>query len=143
MKKLFLAVALVMVICSGVYAADAVWIPSTGEQPTIRIATDAITLLSAVTATGTGTAYDLKYATSQSTCTVTWGGTTPTNTVVALEGSIDNSTYAALATVTVTATGTMWHTVNKPVRYIRGNYVSKSGGDGTTAVTMVCVAGGN
>jgi hypothetical protein len=45
--------------------------------------------------------------------------------------------------VTVTATGTMWHTVNKPVRYVRGNYVSKSGGDGTTAVTLVCTHGGN
>ena len=130
MKRILIAICLVVFLLVGSASAQE---PSYGP----------FTLLSAVTATGAGTALDLGFLTAKSTCHVTWSGTAPTNTVVALEGSINNSTYAALATVTVTATGTMWHMVNKPVRYLRGNYVSKSGGDGTTAVTMICTAGGN
>lgn len=102
---------------------------------------DSYDLLKSATATGAGTVLDLGNPTfSEFTCAVTWGGTTPTNTVVDLEGSIDNSTYDELATETITATGTMFHVVDKPVRYIRGEYVSKSGGDATTAVTLKCSA---
>ena len=100
-------------------------------------------LLNAVTGTGAGDTMDIECVLSQFTCVVKWGGTTPTNTVVRLEGSIDGTVWGSLAEVTVTATGTMFHIVNKPVQFIRGNYVSKSGGDATTAVTLDVVAGGN
>lgn len=97
-------------------------------------------LLNAVTSTGTGSSINLNTYMDEFTCVVTWGGTTPTNTVVALQGSLDDTTFAALATETITATGTMFHVVDKSVRYVRGNYVSRSGGDATTAVTLKCSA---
>jgi len=102
-----------------------------------------ITLLSAVTSTGAGSAQDLNHLISKSTCCVTWGGTTPTNTVVDIEGSIDNVTFDELATVTVTSSGTCFSIVNQPARHYRAEYVSKSGGGADTAVTVKCRAGGN
>lgn len=126
MKRLIVSLILIVgLLCAHSFAADT---PDT--------------LLSAVTATGSGTAVDIGKPYPLFTCAVTWGGTAPTNTVVALEGSIDGTTYAALQTVTVTATGTIFHVADKPVMYYRGNYVSKSGGDATTAVTMKCVKAG-
>lgn len=98
------------------------------------------TLLSGVVSTGAGSSESLQVTCSRFTVTVTWGGTSPTNTVVNLEGSIDGTNFGILGTSTVTATGTMFHVVDKPVNHIRGNYVSKSGGDGTTSVTMVVMA---
>lgn len=93
------------------------------------------TLLNAVTATGAGEALDLSSVVTNFTHMVTWGGTVPTNTVVRLEGSIDGVNWATLDSQTVTATNSIYFVTGKPVRYIRGNYVSKSGGDGTTSVT--------
>lgn len=37
----------------------------------------------------------------------------------------------------------LFHVNESPVRYIKGTYVSKSGGGATTAVTLTCTAGGN
>jgi len=93
------------------------------------------TLLSAATATGAGTALDLSTVVSSFTHMITWGGTVPTNTVVRLEGSIDGTNWATLDSQTVTLTNSIYFITGKPVRYIRGNYVSKSGGDATTSVT--------
>ncbi len=101
------------------------------------------TLLSAVTATGDGTAVDMGFTVSQFTVLTTWGGTAPTNIATALKGSIDNSSYIVLTANTMTASPNMYFTTAKPVRYIKGNYGSKSGGDGTTSLTMKCTAGGN
>lgn len=137
MKKILLLTVLVIMFASTCFAVDLENV--TNSKPY----KEKITLLSAKTATGAGTAEPMKVPLSDFTCHVTWGGTAPTNTVVTLEGSIDNTTYATLSTMTITASGTMWHIANKPVNYIRGNYVSKSGGDGTTAVTLICIAGGN
>jgi len=93
------------------------------------------TLLNAVTTTGAGSTLDLSTVTKDFTHMITWGGTAPTNTVVRLEGSIDGVNWATLDSQTVTATNSIYFVTGKPVRYIRGNYVSKSGGDGTTSVT--------
>jgi hypothetical protein len=71
------------------------------------------------------------------------GGTTPTNVVVAIEGSIDEVNWFAVETETITAFPSMFHLLNTPIRFIRANYVSKTGGDATTAVTVECVGGGN
>ena len=103
----------------------------------------AITLLDAAVDTGAGSNYDLGESRSRFTCAVEWGGATPTSTTVKLQGSIDNVLWADLQTVVVSASGTMFHVIEKLVRYIRGNYVSKVGGDATTSVTMKCQAGGN
>ncbi len=100
------------------------------------------TLLNAVTSTGDGTPVDLGFTVSRFTVTIVWGGLIPTSTITTLKGSIDNITFATLVTQTSTASGDMYHVVNKPVRYILGGYTSKVGGDGTTSVTMKCTAGG-
>ena len=128
MKRLLIILALVFVIVAQAQAIGT-------------------TLLNAVIATGPGTGVRLPSntlgtVTSSFTCVVTWGGTTPTNTVVALEGSLDNLIYFVLSTNTVTSSPTPFFVTDKAVKYIRGNYVSKSGGDGTTAVTLVCQPGG-
>ncbi len=105
--------------------------------------TQKITLLNAVTATGAGDYCDFEQLLSRFSCIVRWGGTVPTNTVVRLEGSLDRTNWATLAEVTVTSDKWMFHVIDKPVPFVRGNYVSKSGGDGTTSVTLEMVAGGN
>lgn len=117
MKKLILVLAMVFIATSA-------------------FAIDNYTLLSAKTTTGTGSTLPLQVYMDEFTCVVTWGGTTPTNTVVELQGSLDGTTFATLATVTVTATGQMFHVVDKMVQYVRGKYVSRSDGDATTAVTL-------
>jgi hypothetical protein len=127
MKKLLLIFA----ICALLFA------PCAFAEPLEEVQT----LLSAVTSTGNGSSVDLKLFASRMTCTVVWGGTTPTSTITTLQGSIDNSTWGTLTTVTSTASGDMFHIVNKPVRYIRGGYTSKVGGDATTSVTMKCLPG--
>lgn len=103
-----------------------------------------LTLLSTTTSTGTGTPILLSLssgvAVNAGSCVIVWGGTTPTNTIVYVEGSLDGITWPAqhLVEVTSTASGELFHWVNKPVKYLRGNYVSKTGGDATTSVTMKC-----
>lgn len=116
-----MAIVLIFALTSGVMAAS-------------NIGT--VTLLDAVTATGAGAGLSLEGIIARHTFTIVWSGTTPTNTVVALEGTIDGVTWASLATVTATGSGTMAHIVDKPVMMVRANYVSKSGGDATTAVTV-------
>jgi hypothetical protein len=99
------------------------------------------TLFNAVTATGAGTAVPIGIPFTKFTCVNTWGGTVPTNEVVDLEGSLDNSVWVQLVRTTVTASPTIYSTSGgHAVFYIRGNYISKSGGDGTTSVTMKCTA---
>ncbi len=103
------------------------------------------TLLSAVTATGVGSSIDLGGNASKHTCTVTWGGTVPTSTLINIWGSVDNtfpatSTTLYLTQQNVTATKRTFHIVNKPVRYLLGEYVSKVAGDDTTSVTIVCTS---
>ncbi len=105
--------------------------------------TRVIKLLNAVTGTGSGDYVDFECLLSQFSCMIRWGGLAPTNTVVRLEGSIDGLNWASLQEVTVTSTNTMFHVINRPVQFIRANYVSKTGGDATTSVTFEIVAGGN
>lgn len=104
------------------------------------------TLLSGVTATGTpGTAVpfvwdwpSVSVPVPKHMCAITWAGTAPTNVVVEFDCSHDGTNYGDCATVTATASPTIFH-VDKPgIRYARGTYQQRTGGDGTTAVTMTC-----
>jgi len=112
-------------------------------------ATGNYTLLSAVTSTGAGTAkcfYKVssgrEAAVSQHGCTSTWSGTAPTNIVHNLECSTDGRNFETCGAVTMTASPTLTY-IDKPGLFcIRDNYVSKSGGDGTTALTTTCRSGG-
>ncbi len=98
-------------------------------------------LLDAVLEGATGNSVNLYFPQSQFTCTVEWGGTAPTSTSVILQGSIDNRVWADLQTVSITSSGTMFHVINKPVKYIRAHFDSKVDGDATTTVTFICQAG--
>jgi len=105
------------------------------EQP------GSITLLNAVTATGVGAEIDMGAVYHSFACTVVIGGTAPTNVVVGfalanISGVYDSTNIED--TKTFTATPSRWYTVFKSGRYIKGNYVSKSAGDGTTSVTLRC-----
>ena len=149
MKKLFIPIliALTLAWCGSAFAV-ALHLPavipsgSSGTQP--LEATN--TLLSAVTATGQGTAVDLGGHASSHTCIVTTSGTAPTTIVFSLWGSIDNSLFVTTGSNTytiATAASQIVFITGKPVRYLKGSYDSKTGGDGTTAVTMTCTSVNN
>lgn len=100
-------------------------------------------LLSSVTSTGaSSTTINLQLPMSKHMCSVTWGGTVPTSITISVDGSMNNSSFASLASVTVTESPTIFH-IDKPgVMYLRGNYVTRVGGDATTSVTLECSSGG-
>lgn len=116
----------------GVPRADVKFLPENGY-----------TVLTANTAGFTGVSKDLGFTCSKLSVLISWGGTAPTSTSTILQGSLDNTTFATLVTHSSTATGDMYHVVNKPVRYIKGGFASKVGGDSTTTVTMKVWGGGN
>ena len=108
--------------------------------------TPPMVLLNAVTSTGYGSEVNFGIHSGKYSCTVVLGGTAPTNVVVQLHladstGIYDTTNYDAQQTVT--SSPWKFYVVNKGGKYIKGNYVSKSGGDATTSVTLTCVAGGN
>lgn len=95
----FLMVLMVAMVCD----AGPLRSP-TGISPTTP-AESADTLLNAVTSTGDGTAVNLGPSTAIAyTCSVTLGGTIPTNVVTKLKGSIDGIVYDDFATDTFTPT---------------------------------------
>lgn len=107
------------------------------------------TLLSAVTAIGDGTAVDLGMTVQQHSCSVVLAGTVPTNVVVKLKGSLDNTTWLDLATHTVTPTeyitngtftgaATGW-TLGAGWAYGTNN-VAKTAGEGTLSQAVASLA---
>lgn len=147
MKRMLSVLLLIALTAAAAYAttlAPAQLVPLDANGKITALKPEASnTLLSAVTSTGTGTAKDLGYTVGQHTCVAAWGGTAPTDITFYVEGSIDNSTFVTLYSATMTASPVMTHIVYKPVRYLRGNYVSKTGGNGTTSLTITCTSGGN
>ncbi len=108
--------------------------------------TPPLTLLNAVTSTGLGSEIDFGIHSGKWACIATWGGTAPTNIVIGIHltdvsGSYDITNYDA--SPTMTASPWKFYIANKPARYAKGNYVSKTAGDGTTSLTLKCSAGGN
>jgi hypothetical protein len=101
------------------------------------------TILTANTAGFTGSSNDIGFTTNKFTVTIVWGGTAATTTTTKLWGSIDNSTFATLVTHVSSASGEMYHVADKSVRYVKGEFTSKTGGDATSVVTMKIWAGGN
>lgn len=103
MKKILMSVITTVIIVAALgcscYAAP-LRAPQ-GYSPSVQ-AEATNTLLSAVTSTGTGTGVDLGMTASRNMCVITLGGEIPTNVVVKLEGSIDNSYWYDMATHTFT-----------------------------------------
>lgn len=84
----------------------------------------------------TGTAVSTDAAQSQDiTCTASTGDLTFTPGATAMRGTLDD--------VILVRNDEAFHVVEKPVRYIKGSFVSKTGGGAATTVTLKCMSGGN
>ena len=96
------------------------------------------TLLNAATSTGAGSSQRLSLIPSDHTIQATMGGTVVATAVtVDLEGSIDDVTFFQLARHAfsageITAEGAMFHVIDKPVRYVRANLITLTGGTAPT-----------
>lgn len=101
-------------------------------------------LAKALTALGeSSTIIQLGTPTENHMCTATWTGTAPSGMVFQVEGSEDGVNFAALATVSMSASPTIFHIKKPAVLYLRVNLVSITGGDSTTGLTLTCTSGGN
>lgn len=88
------------------------------QGQTSIVAGETVTSLSGVAATGAGSVFTLN--TSRNfTWTVVYTGT-PTSITIALQGSLDGTTYFDLGSSTSTA-NSMNHVVDKPVKFVRCN----------------------
>lgn len=98
----------------------------------------AVLLLNAATATGAGSVHIVRPRPSKHTVAATMGGTVVATAVtVDLEGSLDNSTWFSLdshpfTAAEITAEAAMFHVVSRPVRYVRLNLVTLTGGTAPT-----------
>ena len=96
------------------------------------------TLLSAATSTGAGSSQRVSMIPSQHTIQATMGGTlVATAVTVDLEGSLDDSTWFQLARHAfsageISAEAAMFHVNDKPVKYVRANLITLTGGTAPT-----------
>jgi len=102
------------------------------------------TLLDAATATGTGPAKHLPHLVNAHTIQVVATGS-PTAVTIALEGSLNNISFAPLVShaftaAQITASIALVFVVNAPVTYIRANLTTLTGG---TAPTITCLYEGD
>jgi len=91
----------------------------------------AITLLSAADSTGAGDIKQLPHLVGNHVVQVTSTGS-PTTVTLALEGSIDGSTWFVLDSSTYTASNNMNFAIDMPVTYVRLNLTNLSGGSSPT-----------
>jgi len=96
------------------------------------------TSCSAVTSTGACTSGQVSNIASRITYTIVVTGA-PSAVTMNLEGSIDNTSWFTLDTMTST-TSDMRHIANKGVHYVRGNLATLTGGT-TPTVTVKISAG--
>lgn len=105
-----------------------------------------VTLLNGATASGVGTGSRLAYPSTSFTLQTTYtegGGGSISALTIDLEGSLDGTTYFQLAqqafsAAEITAKAQMFHVVDKPVLFLRGN-VSTLTKTGTCAITTKCL----
>ena len=101
-----------------------------------------ITLMSAQMITGTATEHQLTRSANQFSCEATWGGTVPTSITFWVQLADTTTVYDSAsgdAEVTMTASPKRFYLIYKAGKFIRANYISKVGGDGTTSLTVKCV----
>lgn len=97
----------------------------------------------ALTAPGLGTTVEVgvnDLCSTKAYTLITTVATINTNVVIRLEGSIDGTNYAPIiADQTISANGTTVYSIgDRPVKFIRPNFVSESGG--TAAVVTFSIA---
>lgn len=89
------------------------------------------TLLNAVSATGPGAAVDLSSSPLRHHAWEIVVTGAPTASEVHLQGSLDNTNWYTLDTSTTTSSELRF-VVDKPVRFVRANWISVSGGTAPT-----------
>lgn len=91
--------------------------------------------LNAATGTGAGTALDFGVPVSAATIqTIVTGA--PATVSCTLQGSLDGINWVVLATSSST-TGDMQHAVDKPVRWLRANLATLTGGTAPTVTAWI------
>ena len=93
-------------------------------------------LLNAATGTGASSSVKVSQIPSEHSVQVTITGS-PDAVVVALQGSLDDTTFVTLASHTLTAAelsaaAAIFHVVDKPVRYVRANLTTLTNGTDPT-----------
>ena len=94
--------------------------------------------LNAVTATGAGAAIDLGVTRTKFTMQTTVTGA-PTAVSVTLQGSLDGVNWSTLATSTST-TGDQQYAIDRPVRFVRTNLGTLTGGTSPTVTTFIAAS---
>lgn len=98
----------------------------------------AVILLNAATATGASPTWTVRMKPVKHTVQATMGGTVVATAVtVDLEGSLDNIDFFTLAShiftaAEITAEAAMFHVIDKPVRFVRSNLTTLTGGTDPT-----------
>ena len=98
----------------------------------------AVTLLDAATATGAGNSRRMNKKPSSHTIQATMGGAVVATAVtIDFEGSLDNTTWFqldqhAFSAGEITAEGALYHIVDIPVKYVRANLTTLTGGTAPT-----------
>lgn len=100
----------------------------------------AVKLLNAATATGASTTWAVRMKPRNHSVQITITGA-PTAVTVDLEGSLDDVTWVSLASHVMsagelTAAAALFHVVDKPVRYVRTNVTTLTGGTAPTVTTL-------
>lgn len=99
------------------------------------------TLIKGAGATGPGNAVDLTETVGKHSLSVSFtGGGSALS--IAFEGTQDGSTWHTIVThnlsaAEISAKKAMWHIVDKPVRTIRANISTLTGGDANTSITVL------
>lgn len=102
----------------------------------------AVKLLDAATATGVSSSWRQQRVPRNHTVQATMGGTVVATAVTLdLEGSSDDTNWFQLANhpfsaAEITATSAMFHVANKPVRYVRVNLTTLTGGTAPTITAL-------
>lgn len=100
------------------------------------------TLLNAAAVTGAGSTQRVSLIPSQHTVQATMGGgTVATAVTLDLEGSLDDTTWVQLARHAfsagdISAEAAMFHVVDKPVKYVRANLITLTGGVSPTVTVL-------
>ena len=100
------------------------------------------TLLNAATATGAGSTQRVFAIPTAHTVVATMGGTVVATAVtVDLEGSLDDTTWFVLSSHAfdageITASAAMFHVADKPVKYVRANLNTLTGGTDPTVTVL-------
>lgn len=145
-EKIILALVILIFTGTLIAFASQFGVPTgvTGRVTVTFLPENTFVVLTANTLGFTGASKDIGFTTDKITVLTTWSGTTPTNITSALLGSIDGTSFVTLKANTMTTSPTMYYnTAGQRVRYVKGYFASKSGGDATTVLSMKVAAGGN